>query len=73
MTSLAAKESGLSKEFISDINANAPSILHDLYLSTEVIQQAVIAQDQIIKKIADSGSCVIVGRADVICRYIQSK
>ena len=63
MTALAAQESGLDKEFISDINANSPSILHDLYLSTSVIQQAVVAQDRIIKRIADNGICVIVGRA----------
>lgn len=63
MTALAAQESGLDKEFISNINTNSPAILHDYYLSTNVIQQAVIAQDKIIKKIADNGSCVIVGRA----------
>lgn len=37
--------------------------LHSLYLSTNVIQQAVTAQDKVIHKIADNGSCVIVGRA----------
>lgn len=63
MTALAAQESGLDQEFISDINVNSPTVLHDLYLSTTVIQQAVIAQDKIIRKIADSGTCVIVGRA----------
>ncbi len=63
MTALAAQESGLDKEFISDINANSPAMLHSLYLSTDVIQQAVIAQDKVIRKIADNGSCVIVGRA----------
>ena len=63
MTALAAQESGLDKEFISDINVNAPAALHSLYLSTEVVQQAVIAQDKVIRKIADQGSCVIVGRA----------
>lgn len=63
MTALAAQESGLDKEFISDINKNAPTMLHDLYLSTKVVQHAVIAQDKIIHKIAQSGSCVIVGRA----------
>ncbi|MGN1096287.1 MAG: AAA family ATPase, partial [Christensenellales bacterium] len=30
---------------------------------TDVIQQAVAAQDKVIRKIADNGSCVIVGRA----------
>lgn len=63
ITALAAQESGLHKAFISDINANSPKLLHDLYLSTDVIQQAIIAQKQIIKKIAGQGSCVIVGRA----------
>lgn len=69
MTALAAQESGLDKEFISDINANSPAVLHDLYMSTHVVQQAVAAQDRIIKKIADNGSCVIVGRsADYVLR-----
>ena len=63
MVALAAQESGLDKEFISDINANSPTIMRDLYLSTDVVQQAVVAQDRIIKKIADAGACVIVGRA----------
>lgn len=63
MTALAAQESGLDKEFISDINANSPAMLHNLYLSTDVIKQAVKAQDKVIRKIADNGSCVIVGRA----------
>ena len=38
-------------------------MLHSLYLSTDVIQRAVVAQDKVIKRIADQGSCVIVGRA----------
>ncbi len=73
MTALAAQESGLDKEFISDINANFPAMLHNLYLSTEVIQQAIIAQDKVIRKIADAGSCVIVGRAaDYVLRNYQN-
>lgn len=63
MTALAAQESGLHQEFIADINNNSPALLHSLYLSTDVIQRAVVAQDKVIKKIADEGSCVIVGRA----------
>ena len=63
MTALAAQESGLDREFISSINENSPSYLHDLYLSTNVIRQAVTAQERIIRKIAESGRCVIVGRA----------
>lgn len=73
VTALAAQESGLDKEFISDINANSPSVLHDLYLSTNVVQQAVAAQDKIIRKIADNGSCVIVGRAaDYVLRNYEN-
>lgn len=63
MTALAAQESGLDREFISDINVNSPALLHSLYLSTDVVQQAVAAQDKVIRKIAENGSCVIVGRA----------
>lgn len=63
MTALAAQESGLDKEFISDINADSPAMLRELYLSTDIVQRAVVAQDKIIRKIADNGSCVIVGRA----------
>ena len=63
VTALAAQESGLDREFIADINRNSPNILHQLYLSTNVVHQAVVAQEKIIRKIADHGSCVIVGRA----------
>ena len=63
MMALAAQESGLHKEFIEDINSNSPALLHNLYLSTEVVQRAVAAQDKVIRQIADQGSCVIVGRA----------
>ena len=63
MTALAAQESGLDREFLADLNQNSPAILHQLYLSTTVIRQAVVAQEKIIRKIADHGSCVIVGRA----------
>lgn len=63
MVAIAAKESGLAKEFISDINSNENAVMRELYLSTNVIQQAVSAQDRAIKAIADAGSCVIVGRA----------
>ncbi|MBQ7912358.1 MAG: cytidylate kinase family protein [Clostridia bacterium] len=73
MTALAAQESGLDKEFISDININAPETLHSLYLSTNVIQQAIVAQDKIIRKIAANGSCVIVGRAaDYVLRDYEN-
>ncbi|MDE6364167.1 MAG: MATE family efflux transporter [Lachnospiraceae bacterium] len=70
MTAIAAKESGLASEFISNINSDENAVMHELYLSTNVIQNAIIAQDQVIKMIAESGSCVIIGRsADYVLRH----
>lgn len=63
MTALAAEESGLAEEYVSKLNDNSPSVMYDLYVSTTPVQEAIKAQDKIIKKIADNGSCVIVGRA----------
>ena len=63
MIALAAKESGLNREFISDIHKNSPDIMRDLYLSSTAVQYAIKAQDAIIREIAENGSCVIVGRA----------
>ena len=63
MTALAAQESGLDKNFLININEDGPNMLYDMYLSTNVIQRAVIAQEEVIRTIADNGSCVIVGRA----------
>ncbi|MGN1104454.1 MAG: cytidylate kinase family protein [Candidatus Coproplasma sp.] len=73
MTVLAAQESGLDREFISDLNANSPAMLRSLYLSCDVVQQAIVAQDKVIRKIADGGSCVIVGRAaDYVLREYEN-
>ncbi len=63
MIALAAHESGLDAEFISNIHKDAPVVMRDLYLSSRAVQHAIRAQDKIIRKIADNGSCVIVGRA----------
>ena len=63
MMALAAQESGLHKEFIEEINTNSPALFQRLYLSTDVVQRAVLAQEKMIRKIAENGSCVIVGRA----------
>ena len=63
MMALAAQESGLHQEFIEEINVNSPALLHSLYLSSDAIQRAVVAQHNVIKRIAENGSCVIVGRA----------
>lgn len=43
--------------------------MRELYLSTSAVQQAVIAQDKVIKMIAEAGPCVIIGRsADHVLR-----
>ena len=63
VTALAAQESGLDKNFVSGLNEDGPNLMYDLYLSTNVVQRAVIAQEEVIRAIADHGSCVIVGRA----------
>ena len=63
ITALAAQESGLDKAFVSGLNEDSPNLLYDLYLSTNAVQRAVVAQEEVIRTIADLGSCVIVGRA----------
>lgn len=69
MMDLAAEESGLDQDFITDLNTNANETFPQLYLSSEAIRQAVLAQAKVIRKIAEQGSCVIVGRAaDYILR-----
>lgn len=73
MVALAAHESGLDREFISDIHKNAPDALRELYLSSHVVLRAIEAQRSIIRKIADNGSCVIVGRAaDYVLRNYKN-
>lgn len=63
VTALAAEQIGFDKEFVSDINKNSPTILRELYLSKNAVGAAVAAQHKIIERIAENGSCVIVGRA----------
>lgn len=73
MTALAAQESGLHKNFVSDLNEDSPNLLYDMYLSTNVVQRAVIAQEEVIRTIADNGSCIIVGRAaDYVLRDYEN-
>lgn len=63
MTALAAAECGLDREFVSHINRNAPKRLRELYLTSHAVRRAILAQQAIIERIAEEGSCVIVGRA----------
>ena len=73
MVALAAHESGLDREFISNLHKNAPDVLRELYLSSRAVQMAITAQAKIIKRIADNGSCVIVGRAaDYVLRDYEN-
>lgn len=73
MIALAAHESGLDSEFISSIHKNAPDVLRELYLSSSAVQYAVEAQAKIIRRIAENGSCVIVGRAaDYVLRGTEN-
>ena len=37
--------------------------MHDLYLTTSPVQYAIDAQNKAIRKIAEQGTCVLVGRA----------
>lgn len=69
LVAVAAQESGLAQEFISGINSDENAVMRELYLSTDPIKRAVAAQDKAIRKIADAGSCVLIGRsADYVLR-----
>ena len=64
---IASRESGISDEFIKNINTNDNTVLGGYYMSSPSIQYAMTAQANAINKIADAGSCVVVGRA---CNYV---
>lgn len=73
MIAVAAQESGLAEEFISNLNSDENAVMRELYLGTSVVQEAITAQDRAIRKIADAGSCVIVGRsADYVLRNYKN-
>ncbi len=73
MIAIAAHESGLTEEFISNLNSDENAIMRELYLSTNVVQDAITAQAHAIRRIADAGSCVIVGRsADHVLRNYKN-
>lgn len=73
MIAIAAQESGLAENFLSNLNSDENAEMRKLYLSTNVVQDAITAQDRAIRKIADAGSCVIVGRsADYVLRNYKN-
>ncbi len=70
---LAAKESGLSEEYIKKTEQmKATSFLYGLYMGAQALpmnDQIFLVQSKIIREIAEEGPCVIVGRcADYILR-----
>lgn len=70
---LAAKETGLSEEFIRQAEQKkTSSFLYNLYMSTQnlpVSDQVFIAESDVIRRVAAQGPCVIVGRcADYVLR-----
>lgn len=69
LVAIAAQESGLAQEFMSDINSDENAVMRELYLSIDPVKRAIIAQEKAICQIADAGSCVIIGRsADYVLR-----
>lgn len=70
---LASQESGLHKQFIKEVSDDNQEMLNNLYLSPTVVNQAIIAQENAIKKIAREGSAVIVGKAsDYVLRDYEN-
>ena len=59
---LAASKSGLCEEYLSNVHSKQ-ALVSSLYLSKEISEEAINAQKEAINKIAEKGSCVIVGRA----------
>jgi cytidylate kinase len=70
---MAAKESGLSEEFIRKTEQlKSTSFLYGLYMGAQQLpmnDQIFLVQSKIIRRVADEGPCVIVGRcADYVLR-----
>ncbi len=59
---MAAKETGLSAEFVDSIDSQNESF-DSLYIGTVASQIAISAQTKLLNQIAEKGACVILGRA----------
>jgi cytidylate kinase len=73
LLALAAQESGLAEDFIEKIEQKRTvNFLDNLYMTSQelpVAEQVFLTQSQVIRKIAEKESCVIVGRcADYVLR-----
>ena len=63
----------MAQEFISGINSDENAVMRELYLTADPVKRAVSAQDKAIRKIADAGSCVLIGRsADYVLRNYKN-
>lgn len=73
LINMAAKESGLSEEYIRKTEqVKSTSFLYGLYMGAQQLpmnDQIFLVQSKLIRKIAEEGPCVIVGRcADYVLR-----
>lgn len=70
LISMAAQDSNLSEDFLRHYEESAPSIFSRTlysYYQMPMTDQIYIAQSNLIKRLAEEGPCVIVGRcADAI-------
>ena len=68
---MAAKESGLSEEYIKKAEQQkSTSFLYGLYMGAQRLpmnDQIFLIQSKIIREIAEKGPCVIVGRLRRLC------
>ena len=66
MISLAAKESGLTEAVVAEAEQKRTnSFLYSIYMTSQVLpisDQIFMTQSQIIKKLAQEESCIIIGR-----------
>jgi len=66
MISLAAKESGLTEAVVAESEQKRTnSFLYSIYMTSQVLpisDQIFMTQSQIIKKLAQEESCIIIGR-----------
>lgn len=70
---MAAKESGLSEEFIKKTEqVKSTSFLYSLYMGAQQLpmsDQVFLVQSKIIRQVAEQGPCILVGRcADYVLR-----
>ncbi len=62
LTSMVAKDSGLAVDYINQLENTVSQPMYELYLTKTPTAIAREAQNNVLKAIADKGSCVIVGR-----------